>query len=72
MIIIRTEAQKEASKRYKSKIIQKQIEYYPKEKNEWEKINNYLTMHKMTYQQYVKCLIRKDMESWEDQNGQSE
>lgn len=61
MIIIRTVAQKEASKRYKAKSIQKLIQYYPKELDEWEKINTYLTSKNLSYQQYVKDLIREDM-----------
>lgn len=60
---IRTTAQKEASKRYKQKTIQKLIQYYPKELEDWNCIENYLTKNNLSYQQYVKELVISDLKS---------
>lgn len=61
---MRTQAQKEASKRYREKIIQKQIEYKPTEIEEYRRIEEHLLLINISYQKYVKQLIRKDMETW--------
>ena len=61
MIKIATQAQKEAKKRYKAKTKQKVIEYYPKEIEEWNATEKYLNDEKISYQQYAKELIKKDL-----------
>ena len=61
---MRTEALKEAQKRYKQKTIQKQIQYKPNEMEEYRRIEEHLIKINMSYQKYVKALIRKDMETW--------
>lgn len=71
-----TQAQKDAKKRYKAKTIQKQIEYTPAESEEFSRIESYCKSMDISYQRYVKDLIRRDMERMKqernggNQNGQ--
>lgn len=64
-----TQAQREAKKRYKAKTIQKQIEYSPNEAEEYKRIDEYCRQMDISYQRYVKDLIRRDMERMEKERG---
>lgn len=73
---MRTQAQKDANKRYRTKTYQKTIQYSPNETEEYLQIESYCKSMDISYQRYVKDLIRRDMERMEqernggNQNGQ--
>lgn len=64
-----SEAQKEANKRYRSKTFQKTIQYSPNEAEEYQRIDEYCRERDISYQRYVKDLIRRDMERMEKERG---
>lgn len=53
-----------SNRRYKQKTKQKQVEYSISEMEEYRKIEEHLAVLNISYQKYVKQLIRKDMETW--------
>lgn len=59
-----SQAQREAVARYKKKIKQIQIEYSIQEMEEYQKIEDHCKQLGISYQQYVKSLIREDMTKW--------
>lgn len=66
-----TQAQREASKRYRSKTFQKTIQYSPNEAEEYQRVEQYCRDMDTTYQKYVKDLIRRDMERMEKERSSS-
>lgn len=64
---MQTQAQKEASKRYRTKTFQKTIQYSPNEQDEYKRVDSYCREMDISYQRYVKDLIRKDMERMEQE-----
>ena len=57
-----SQAQREANKRYKAKTKQILIKYSLQELDEFSKIESYCKSMDISYQRYVKDLIRRDME----------
>lgn len=59
-----SKAQKEAQQRYDKKTKRIMIKYSIAEKEEYKRIEEHLIKLNISYQKYVKQLIRKDMETW--------
>lgn len=59
-----SKAQKEAQQRYDEKTKRIMIKYSIAEKEEYKRIEEHLIKLNISYQKYVKQLIRKDMETW--------
>lgn len=57
-----TQAQKEANKRYKAKTKQIMVKYSIQEMEEYRRAEQHCHEMDITYQRYVKDLIRKDLD----------
>lgn len=65
-----SKAQREAVARYNKGTVLKSIRYNPHEVAEYQRIEEHCKQLDITYQRYVKDLIRRDLERMEKERGE--